>query len=342
METLQKPRQTVKLVPESEEGCVWCQAMVDGRPAMHVVCRCQATNIIDNPIYLLKAYIGKPYVEGDIVVKHYESDIYGTYPIFPHSTGQVAIHFFIQPLKCDAGKDYKAAVTVIDMYGNEHHTGKLNFRALTPESKMAVSEEGESISDIQNPVEKKVAEVLKMEKCRYENCGKKEGGLGSVITKYKDRIKIGVGSDLRTLCVPEDQSIVDDPENARVESDNVDLLLDYYRNLEGHEYKEVFKDALLRRMNKNSEYKAVAYFMVLVLIKIDRLSAALQVAKRDLLGDSEYGFNNILMLLDGMLKYNHNDFTNDQLDEIEIYIEDLEEHTFRISERLEVIRKLRR
>jgi hypothetical protein len=340
-ETLRRPHRTVKLVPESGEGCVWCQATVDGQPAMHLVCRCRATNIINYPIYLLKAYIDRPFIEGDIVVKHYASDIYGTYPIFPNSTGEVAIHFFVQPLTCESGKDFNATVTVIDMYGNRHHTGKVTFMKLDPEMKPEEPGKGESVSAIQNPIERRVAEILKTEICKYEHCGKKEGGLGSVITKYDNRIIIGVGSDYRTLCSPDDPLIINDPQNARIESDNVDLLLNYYANLEKPEHKDVFRNALLKRLDRNCEYQIVGYFVALVLIKIDELSAALEVAKNDLQGDSGYGFSSFLMLLDGMLKYAHNVFSDDQLNEILIFIQDIEGHTFRISERLAAVQNFR-
>lgn len=332
------PRHTVKLMADCMDECLWCPTTVDGKPAMHAVCRCNAVNIIENPIYLLKAYIDKPLIEGDIVVKHYELDRFSSYPVFPDRTAQVAIHFFIQPPLCEEGEKFKANVAIVDMYGNEHKMSGVIFAPLNPEPEKLKLSQGESVADIANPVERRVVEALKAEMCKYETCGKKAGGLGTVITRYKNKVLLGVGSDIRTLSAPDEQPIISEPHNARIESDIAEMLIVYYENLAKQEDWDVFKNALLKRLNRNCDYNVIGYFIVLVLMKIGEFSAALQTAKKDLQGDSEYGFSNVLMLLDGLLKYNHDILREDQLDEIEALARDTKGHTFRISERIAVIR----
>jgi len=339
--TAHRPRRTIKLVPESGQDCAWCSGTIGGKPAMHVVCHCQATNVIDNPIYLLKAFINRPFVEGDIAVKHLQLNVYGTYPIFPEKTTQVAIHFFIQPPRCKSGKDFKTSVTIIDMYGNKHKTGIIKFSELKTVVKSEKAEKGESITAIQNPIEKKVAEVLKAELHRFENCGQKEGGLGSVITQYKNRVILGVGSDLRALCSFENHPIIRDPHNATIESDNADSLLGLYNNLQNQKDQAKFKNALLKRLGGYREYKSVGYFIVFVLSRIGQITPALKAAKSNLRGDRGNAFNNVLMLLDGLLKYNHHILTEKQIGEIEKIVSDIDEHAFRIRERLAALRQLR-
>jgi len=67
---------------------------------------------------------------------------------------------------------------------------------------------------------------------------------------------------------------------------------------------------------------------------------ALQKARRDLpAGEGKvFGLSNVLMLLNGLLKYRHPDFTNHMLDEIEHLTHDLNEHTFMIPGKIAAIR----
>jgi hypothetical protein len=50
------------------------------------------------------------------------------------------------------------------------------------------------------------------------------------------------------------------------------------------------------------------------------------------------GFNYVLMLINGLLKYRHPDFTNQMLDDIERTIQGLNEHPFLIPAKLAAIR----
>ncbi len=51
--------------------------------------------------------------------------------------------------------------------------------------------------------------------------------------------------------------------------------------------------------------------------------------------------NNVLMLLDGLLRYRHPDFTNEVLDDVERFLDGLNEHPFQIPEKLAAIRTSR-
>ena len=56
---------------------------------------------------------------------------------------------------------------------------------------------------------------------------------------------------------------------------------------------------------------------------------------------SVFGLSNVLMLLNGLLKYRHPDFTNDMLDEIERMIHWLDEDLFLIPAKVAAIRATR-
>ena len=52
-------------------------------------------------------------------------------------------------------------------------------------------------------------------------------------------------------------------------------------------------------------------------------------------------FSDFLRLLDGLLRVEHASLPSEMLDEVERFLDDLNEHTFRIAERVVAIRALR-
>jgi hypothetical protein len=80
-----------------------------------------------------------------------------------------------------------------------------------------------------------------------------------------------------------------------------------------------------------------------VLWKIGKLKDALAKARKDLpQGEIKvFGLSNVLMPLNGLLRYRHTDFTNDTLDDIERFLDGLNEHPFQIPEKLAAVRRAR-
>lgn len=115
----------------------------------------------------------------------------------------------------------------------------------------------------------------------------------------------------------------------------------FYERLSATE-KEQVGSALMARLGGKA-YLPVSYFIVLVLSKIGRLKDALENAKSKLpQGEiSVFGLSNVLMLLNGLLRYRHSDFTNETLDDIERFVDGLNEHSFQIPEKLAAIRTAR-
>ena len=70
---------------------------------------------------------------------------------------------------------------------------------------------------------------------------------------------------------------------------------------------------------------------------------ALRKAREDLpTGENRvFGLSNVLMLLNGMLRYRHLDFSDGDLDEIERTIHGLDEHPFLIPIKISAIRASR-
>jgi hypothetical protein len=70
---------------------------------------------------------------------------------------------------------------------------------------------------------------------------------------------------------------------------------------------------------------------------------ALQKARKSLPAgeQSVFGLSNILMLLNGLLNYRHSEFSPGDLDNIERFVHGLDEHPFRIPEKLAAVRATR-
>ena len=57
--------------------------------------------------------------------------------------------------------------------------------------------------------------------------------------------------------------------------------------------------------------------------------------------DSAHGFSDYVRLLDGLLRYEHPKFTEEDLNKVEEFIDGLDEYVFHIPERLYAIRAYR-
>ena len=75
--------------------------------------------------------------------------------------------------------------------------------------------------------------------------------------------------------------------------------------------------------------------------RIGHLRTALATAGAQLQGDDAYGFSDLLRLIDGMLRFEHPSLTEEDLDEIEGFVRGVEEHSFRILERVAAVRAFR-
>jgi len=131
------------------------------------------------------------------------------------------------------------------------------------------------------------------------------------------------------------------PQKNYVISENVQALVKLFESLKSEEDREIFINSLLDRLSREKEYASVGYLIFLVLFRINKLEMAFDIAKEKLYKDSGYGFSDALRLLDGLLRFEHPEFSKELLEKIELFIDNLDEHTFRIPERLSAIRTFR-
>jgi len=330
------PRETLRVIPQYHH-IWWSLGSSKGEPAMQLVCDWYITNVSDVDVLICEVSLRKPETTGNMFVRHPERDIYGRYPIPPGSTTEARADFWVQPPICKENEPLVADIDFLDQFGNSHRVRKVKFQPRPKKKKEPMTPEMEIVSDISNSVEREVVGVLQAEINRYTDCGRKVGGMGSVQTSYQGRSYCGVGADWRKADSPELQAIIPDPENANIESDNASVLIKFYNSLKNQQQND-FVESLLKRVSRETPYASVGYFILFVLYRIGHLNRALETAKKELQGDSAYGFSDFLRLLDGLLKYEYPKFSIEMLNDIEQSLKGIKEYTFRISERLLAVR----
>lgn len=196
---------------------------------------------------------------------------------------------------------------------------------------------------LQIPLKKRLYRFSRLEIGRFEQCGRRVGGLGSIHISYQGRTFTGVSGDSWKPDSPKNQLIASDPESATLKSDNLEALVAFYCGLSSEDERKRFASALLERLDGKRGYLDVSYFIVALLFTIGHLGEALEKAKRDLpLKDTKlWGLSNVLMFLNGLLRYRHIDFTSEMLDDVECLIHGLDEHPFLIPAKLAAIRAAR-
>lgn len=339
--------ETLRLVPLPNKA-TWKTAAIEGRPAMHVSGEWRATNITDSAVQIVRAYVEQPSAEGLIVIcERSEGKTWGVHEIAPHSTAEVSVDFWVDPPTKKPGKPLKASVVFLDQFGNQHKTKRLAFGSAVPGAASSpieaewVPESSAMHIDRNLPIELQVAAVLHEELRRYDLCRRRVGGLGSVQTRYGSKVLCGVGSAWREAQASQGPLIVEPNSDAYIESDNADSLVKLYDTL-NHGDQLRFVAALRRRLGRYGECAPVGYLSLLVLFRTGDLRDALSSARAYLQGDDGCGFSEFMLLLDGLLRFEHRRFSDMMLEDVEQFIDGLDDYTFGIPERLAEIKQRRR
>lgn len=344
------PNETLRFATKPEGSCWWHMGKKGDESTMQVVGRMLVTNIASVPVRIPQVELrygfwGRKRVSGMVMVsRQLHENMYGMYDILPNETRNLSFDFWIYPPVVASTKPFVAhTVSFFDQFGNRHTVKRVQFLSDAPKNPSSPKEPEEFPYTIADPIEKEVVSVLKAELNRYNMCGRSVGGLGSIHIIYQGHSITGVGGDSWTPNLPANQLIVSDPETANLKSDNVDALIGYYSRLTSNNERQRFVKALLNRLDAKNGYLAVSYFIVCVLWRVGSLVESLQKAKRDLpVGEEKvFGLSNVLMLLNGLLRYRHPDFTNQMLDEIERLTHGLNEYAFMIPGKIAAIRASR-
>lgn len=345
-----KAGKTFHMTPVTQH-CWWSLAkQADGSFVTQVVADFAVKNQSTAPIGLMRARIIKPTIRGQVIhdmitVREQRGRMHGTayisdYRIAPGTTLPARAMVMIQgkPRKNEED-DMLVVFGISDEDGREQQVSVV-CRGMQKAHVNVKPKPVEAIHSIFDPVEKSIASVLQTEISRYELNGRQSGGLGSVsIVVDGNEIKNFAG-DARIMQITVNQEIVFDTSACAIKSDNLDALIALYSRLESDQEHEMFTNALLNRLQADAGYGRVAYMIVLALWKIGHLQEALKAALFGLPeGDQkEFALSNALMALNGLLRYRHQDFTSESLDDIERFLQGSVEHPFRIPQKIAAIR----
>lgn len=352
------------IVPHQRQNWWHMGRTGDQKPAMQVVSYWYITNPTDLPIRILNTCISRHRISGHVSIKDINSEYHGSYPIPPHATTDLHADFWIHPPICKEGKDLKVDISFIDSFGQERRVKNVKIASDKKKRIIPKSFQTEAIYQIEHDIEKKVAAVLKDEISRYKKYGRSSGEMGSTYAMCEGRkIKSIYQDGWSSSKSGERQEIVSNPDNSHLYSENGDTLTEYYNKITDNREKELFINSLLSRLDREKEYYCVSYLIIYVLFRIGKLNEGLVAAKlrlqkklpkqsfwgrilkkptNELLEPHQrYGFSDALGMINGLLRYEHQSFTEIELDLLEEFISDLKEHTFSIEEKINSIRSFR-
>lgn len=346
-------RKTFHLTPIAQQ-CHWgVSKQADGSMVTQIVAHLAVKNQSSLPVGLVGLRIIKPKIKGevlhnDILVRQQQGRMYGTaqvsdYRIAPGTTlpGQAMVMIRGEP-GGSSERDLDVTLGITDEDGNEQRVSVLcrGMRHAKPSDDPIPVE---ALYGVTDQVEKDVAAVLQAEIARYEKNDRSRGGFGSFHMTYVGRSGLQIPGDGWVMNTSRNQEISETAEQNVIKSDSLDALLTIYARLKTDDERERYTNALLSRLQEDRGYARVAYLIVMALWKVGLLGEALDAAMFGLPEDDQrsFGMSNVLMLLNAMLRFQHFQFTDDELDTIERFIQSSGEHPFRIPQKIAAIRACR-
>ena len=117
------PRRTFQFIPYTTRWGFenfWTYEMFDDEYVMQIQGEWHVTNLTDESIRILRAYLVKPSVEGWVCTYDRNADAFGAYSISPGRVTRVKVTLKIHPHFCEEGRDYKGKIVFIDQFNNKH------------------------------------------------------------------------------------------------------------------------------------------------------------------------------------------------------------------------------
>ena len=347
------PTDTIRVFPRRSDwqfGYVDQRAFRTAKPTSTLFhFRFEVTNITDVPVRLVDAELALGFLhthaEGWVHTREADGNLYSSrHYIEPGHTTEASADFVVTPPPWSTrrSRDLVAAVRVRDQWNNVYKVRKVTFATSVPRVKDTPERPTEQLHAIQDPIEKGVAAILKAELARYRDAGARSRGLlGSVKSKGQDGRgqQPGIGTEWRSVDSADQQSLVHGIPSPAITSDNAEALVVLHGHQETDADRERYIEALLRRLDRSTEYADVGYLIALAGFRIGRLDRVLIAAKAQLRGDDAFGFSDVLRIVDALLRLEHTAFSEPLLDAVERFLENLpKEETLRMRERIAEIR----
>lgn len=169
--------------------------------------------------------------------------------------------------------------------------------------------------------------TLRAETEAYRRNGRRSGGLGSIAFTYGGRTFDGVPSVTYQPDTSRQQLLVEDPQNASIDSVNARALV---RACEHHYGRGSARLAMLLSSLavRDSEFAEVGYMIVYSAYRLGVLAPVLQAATEQLRGHRPYSFSEVLRLTSGILRFAYTSLTEEELQSIETSAVECDEDDF--------------
>jgi|GEM_PF-3132751 len=170
--------------------------------------------------------------------------------------------------------------------------------------------------------------VLAEEKRAYAAKGRRSGGLGSMNIGTQSEPNLGwtqQGQVKKILFDESDPNVIGSP--------NATLLIRLYSTLD-KETKSTFVTYLLGNLHKQGNYTEIAYFIFFTLYRIGEIESALQAARRNLSGDTQYGYSNVLCTLSMVVSREYLEIDTRTYEAIKLILTGDTEHDFNLKEKI--------
>lgn len=329
-----KNKYKLALIESNYRNNMWSYGKKGDEKIIFINTTWKITNALNYNLTALNAYLIKPQkIRGQVILKDVNSNTWGNYALERGYTTEIEISFVVDKSKVkDTNSNINIEFELEDILGKRHKYKNIEIPSAIINTPKKDNLNIEDPSQISNPIIKKVVAVLKNELQQYKVRGRREGRLGTTewirgVIEYRnaeEKIKF----------------LFDNSNPKNVTSESLDSLLQLYKS-SNKVGKVIVINSLIERLDKKREYRDISYSIVFFLFEIKKLNAGLQVSLDKLQGDKANAFSDVLRLLDFLLAFRYEEFSDKDLDMIESFIYSTKEYPFSIKDRVNAIRVLR-
>lgn len=354
-------RRALRLVPRHHQ-CWWHLAkQQDDSYASQIALDIEAANLTDHAVRIVKARLIRPKTKGEllhaVVMLPAAGSLYHSHKhaVPPHDTVTASLHMMVRGALASQGKPLLVTLGITDQFGDEYRLKRVKIPthdSVLPKTPWKVAivscltalplfrRTTANFDPPRSPPPEwqhagrfeETDLILNEEMRNYAAYGRIRGGLGSLNVGLQSEPNFGwttVGA------VP---SLLWDRANAKpVESPNAARLIKLHGALDDAGKAE-HERYLLSHLHKQSPYADVAYFIFLVLHRMDRTVDALRASRTRLAGDKVYGHSNLLGTLSALVSREHFDIDPRLYPRILDVLAGDVEHNFALTEKINLAR----
>lgn len=127
--TIAIPKKTLSvLVKGAGNDCWWHIGKSGDNPSMQLVAHFTVTNICKFGVLPVSAKMNRPKIQGHVMTRKHDQDIYGSYVIPKGIITEVSTDFWVTPPVKRKGEPFRANIAIVDQFGNEHWVKKVEFK----------------------------------------------------------------------------------------------------------------------------------------------------------------------------------------------------------------------